>query len=137
MEYFTGASDQTIFESGLSRAGYARALTSQTRTRRLEDQRQANTTPGQERNGSRFYEGGTPVTKLKAWQEQQRADAPIEQTARELYQRIMLHKRAGIPVNFDMAEWANLLGFTQETVRQSLDYFNSPECAKRFGTSAE
>jgi hypothetical protein len=78
MEYVQFPSDQQIYDAGLSRAGYKLAYQTQQRTRKLEAQRQANTVQGVERHGSRFYEGGTPVTKLKAWQEQQRANAPVE-----------------------------------------------------------
>ena len=73
-------SDQTIFDAGFtSRRQFNEHCRLEGLKAECEAARQMNTTPGQERNGSRFYEGGTPVTKLKAWQEQQRGNAPVEQ----------------------------------------------------------
>lgn len=127
MEYYPNASDQIIFQSGLTRAGYARKLAEQTRQRKLESERAANTVHGVERNGSRFYEGGVPATKVK-WKQQ--IDSQRESDARELYQRIVLHKAAGIPVNYDVAAFGNTLGF--RTPEEVVAYLKSPACAERF-----
>jgi hypothetical protein len=76
--YIEHPTDQQIYDAGLTRAGYKLAYQAQQRTRRLEEQRAANTVTGVERSGSRFYPGGVPASKLKLWQEQQRANAPVE-----------------------------------------------------------
>jgi hypothetical protein len=126
--YYSGASDQEIYDSGLSRSGYARALAAENRARTLESARQANTVHGQERNGSRFMDaGGVPTSKVR-WKQED--DLQRENTARELFQKIQLHKAAGIPVNFDVAAFGNTLGF--QTPAEVVAYLRSPACASRF-----
>jgi hypothetical protein len=134
MEYFAGASDQTIWESGLTRAGYARALQAQERQRTLESQRAANTVSNHEgRRSDRFMgagEAGIPISKHRLSEENRRV---TEQQATELYRRIVLHKRAGIPVDHDKAALGNLLGYRVGTIREFEDYFHSDAARERFG----
>jgi len=127
-------SDQTIFDAGFtSRRQFNEHCRLEGLKAEREAARQANTVQAS-RSSSRFNPGesGVPPSKHRLAEETRRV---TEARAKELYQQIVLHRAAGIPVNHDMAEWANLLGFTQATVRQSVDYFNSPEAKQRFGTT--
>lgn len=130
--YYT---DQEIYDLGYtSRAAFNRAKTVEDRIKRESERIAANSAVGHaSRGSSRFSPDGatgTPITKHKL-AEINRLE--MEQKGRELYQRIMLHKRAGIPVNFDKAELGNLLGFNQGTIREFEAYFNSDACLLRFG----
>jgi hypothetical protein len=131
-EYRAGASDQEIFDSGLDRAGYARALSLQERTRTQESQRTANTIVGQERHGSRFYEGAEPLTKVK-WKREL-----TQQREAEIRRAYTAWKQAGeftTPEGRDIA--ANLgtyLGATLATGQAFSDWLRSDATKERYRT---
>jgi hypothetical protein len=132
MEYFAGASDQTIWESGLSRAGYARALQQQERTRRLEEHRAANTATVEQRSGSRFYEGGQPITKV-GWKRE--LDAQRES---EIQRQYTAWKKAGefsTPEGRDIAAaLGNYLGATRATGQAFSEWLRSESTAAKYST---
>jgi hypothetical protein len=74
-------------------------------------------------------EAGVPISKNRLAES---IRAGTEARAKELYNRIMLHRRAGIPVAYDKAELGNLLGYSVKTIHEYEDYFNSEECVQRF-----
>lgn len=94
-----------------------------------DEERTANTAVGFEpRRSDRFMaagEAGVPISKNRLAES---IRAGTEARAKELYNRIMLHRRAGIPVAYDKAELGNLLGYSVKTIHEYEDYFNSEEC---------
>jgi hypothetical protein len=129
--YHAGASEQTIWESGLTRSGYARALAAQERQNTLKQQRQSNTVVGQERTGSRFYEGGEPLTKVK-WKRE--LDAGREA---EIQRQYTAWKSAG-EFNTETgrniaASLGNYLGATVKTGQAFSDWLRSDSTAQRYG----
>jgi hypothetical protein len=130
--YYT---DQEIYDRGYtSRAAFNRAKAIEDRIKRESERLAANTAVGHEsRSSDRFMPAGSagvPPSVNRLAEENRRE---MEQKGRELYQRFILHRQAGIPVNYEKAAFGNLLGFNRGTIREFEVYFNSPECAARFG----
>jgi hypothetical protein len=133
MEYHAGASDQEIWESGLDRRGYARALAAQERQRILESQRTALTVQGVERNGSRFYEGGQPLTKVgwkKELDAQREAEIQRAYTAWKLAGEFTTIEGRTIAANL-----GNYLGATVRNGQAFSDWLRSGETAQKYGTT--
>jgi len=130
--------DQQIYDAGMTRAGYKAAYLAQQRAQRITDQRDKELAGLKaagwtgDRNPSRFNSGesGVPISKNRL-AESIRSEQ--EEKARQLYRTIMLHRQAKIPVNYEVAEFLTLLGYTRKTIEQGVEYLNSPQAKERFG----
>jgi hypothetical protein len=85
------------------------------------------------RRSDRFMgagEAGIPISKNRL-AEQIRSET--EQKARELYENIQIYKKAGLAINNLKAEFLTLLGYRLGTIQEAEVFYNSLECAQRFG----